>query len=114
MVRVLSSNTLSLFNDICRAMAEGRKPEITEKAGELQGLLNMVNKELLSLLTQPERQDAGALSNFVTYSRRLKDKLVNLTALENNEPPVMTATVSAADTPENLSAAAGRKESDPD
>jgi phosphate:Na+ symporter len=43
--------------------------------------LNEVNRELLSLIAHPERRDAGALSNFVTYSRRLKDKLVNFAAL---------------------------------
>jgi phosphate:Na+ symporter len=52
----------------------------------LQVLLNDANRDLLTLLADPERRDAGALSNFVTYSRRLKDKLVNFAALVTPVP----------------------------
>lgn len=82
MVRELSSRTLSLFDDIRKSFAEGHQPGITAKAEALQDQLNEVNRQLLSLFAQPERRDAGALINFVTYSRRLKDKLVNFTALD--------------------------------
>lgn len=33
------------------------------------------------LTLDPQREDAGALINYVTYSQRLKDKLTNFTNL---------------------------------
>ena len=86
MVRELSSQTLSLFDDIGKAMASNRAPDIVAQSVRLQVLLNDANRELLTLLADPERRDAGALSNFVTYSRRLKDKLVNFAALVTPVP----------------------------
>jgi len=85
MVRELSSQTLVLFDDIRKSLKENQPPKITDKADDLQELLNEVNRALLSLIAHPERRDAGALSNFVTYSRRLKDKLVNFAALNASE-----------------------------
>ena len=41
------------------------------------------NRKLLFLLAQPDRRDAGAMSNFMTYSRRLMDKLVNFANLSS-------------------------------
>lgn len=82
MVRELSSRTLSLFDDIRKSLAEGHPPGIRAKGEALQDQLNDVNRQLLSLFAHPERRDAGALTNFVTYSRRLKDKLVNFAALD--------------------------------
>jgi phosphate:Na+ symporter len=81
MVRELSSQTLVLFDDINKQLVEGRALNITEKSRELQATLNKINRELLSLLAHPDRRDAGALSNFITYSRRLTDKLLNFVAL---------------------------------
>lgn len=81
MVRELSSQTLVLFDDINKSLVEGRALNITEKSNELQATLNKINRELLSLLAHPDRRDAGALSNFVTYSRRLTDKLLNFVVL---------------------------------
>ena len=49
-------------------------------------MLDEINRDLLPLLAHPDRSDAGTLSNFVTYSRRLKDKLVNFAALQDTEP----------------------------
>jgi phosphate:Na+ symporter len=86
MVRELSSQTLSLFDDIGKAMAGNRAPDIAAQSVRLQVLLNDANRDLLTLLADPERRDAGALSNFVTYSRRLKDKLVNFAALVTPVP----------------------------
>ena len=54
---------------------------MTDRATELRKLLEGTNRNLLSLLTHPDRRDAGALSNFITYSRRLGDKLVNFAGL---------------------------------
>ncbi len=81
MVRELSSHTLAIFDDIHRALVEGRTPDIAASAAGLQALLTDVSRDLLPLLADPDRRDAGALSNFVTYSRRLNDKLVNFASL---------------------------------
>ena len=81
MVRDLSSHTLVLFDDARHSLLDARQAKTTEKAEELQGILDEINRSLLPLLTRPDRRDAGALSNFVTYSRRLKDKLVNFATL---------------------------------
>ncbi len=85
MVRDLSSHTLALFDDIRNALPEKRQVKLPAKAGELQEILDKINRELLPLLARRDRRDAGALSNFVTYSRRLKDKLVNFSALQDIE-----------------------------
>ncbi len=86
MVRKLSSQTLALFDDIRKSLAEGNQLDVTARASELQGILDEINRDLLSLLADPDRSDAGTLSNFVTYSRRLQDKLVNFAALQDTEP----------------------------
>ncbi|MCB1671868.1 MAG: Na/Pi symporter [Gammaproteobacteria bacterium] len=77
LVRELSSRTLSLFDEIFRSMLSGETTDISGPIRELQGTINEVNRDLLPLLADPGRRDAGALTNFVTYSQRLKDKLVN-------------------------------------
>lgn len=83
MVRELSSLTLTLFDEINRSLAEGRPIKVSDEARQLRTSLEEINRELLSLLAHPDRRDAGALSNFVTYSRRLMDKLVNFAALSD-------------------------------
>jgi phosphate:Na+ symporter len=86
LVRELSSHTLPLFDDIRKSLAVGQPPKITAKAEGLQKLLDNIKRELLLLLTDPGRRAAGALSNFVTYSRRHKDKPFNFAALESAAP----------------------------
>ncbi|TGD70986.1 Na/Pi cotransporter family protein [Mangrovimicrobium sediminis] len=86
MIHELSGATLSLFDEIHRAMLEGREPQTSERAKALHLQLEDVNRDLLALLAHPERRDAGALSNFVTYSRRLIDKLLNF-ARQGVAPP---------------------------
>ena len=85
MVRDLSGHTLALFDEVRNSLVERRQSKTKEKAAELQEVLDETNKALLPLLARPGRRDAGALSNFVTYSRRLKDKLVNFSALQDIE-----------------------------
>ena len=82
-VRELSSYTLALFDDINKSLAAGEPPHVTDKVHDLRACLEQSNKELLSLLADPDRRDAGSLSNFVTYSRRLMDKLVNFSKLSS-------------------------------
>ena len=85
MVRKLSSQTLALFDDIRKPLVDGNQLDIAARANELQAMLDEINRDLLSLLADPDRSDAGTLSNFVTYSRRLQDKLVNFAALQDTE-----------------------------
>jgi phosphate:Na+ symporter len=47
----------------------------------MQDRLDETSKDLLKLLADPDRRDAGAMTNFITYSQRLKDKLVNYAKL---------------------------------
>ena len=54
---------------------------MTDRVRDLRNCLEQANRELLPLLVHPDRRDAGALSNFITYSRRLLDKLVNFSRL---------------------------------
>ncbi len=84
MVRKLSSHTLELIEDIHKSLVEGDQVNVTARTRELQELLDEINRDLLPLLARPDRSDAGTLSNFVTYSRRLKDKLVNFAALQES------------------------------
>ena len=74
-------NNTVLFDEINKALAQGVEPDVKSQAKDLQKLLDQVNRELLQLVAHPDRRDAGALSNFVTYSLRLKDKLLNFVAL---------------------------------
>ena len=48
----------------------------------MQAHLDHAQKDLLNLLADPERKDAGAMTNFITYSQRLKDKLVNYATMK--------------------------------
>lgn len=77
MIRELSSETLNLFSAISKSLHRDESVNIEPVARELQSHINFANKELLTLLANPDRRDAGALTNFVTYSQRLKDKLIN-------------------------------------
>jgi phosphate:Na+ symporter len=76
-IRELSSQTLGLFDDIHKALDQGTPLDIQSKSRELQTHIDEASKDLLSIMVDPLRLDAGALTNFVTYSQRLKDKLIN-------------------------------------
>ena len=80
-VRGISNHTLALFDDIQGSLQERRRPDVAERSRELRRFLDEVNGDLLRLLARTDRRDAGTLSNLVTYSRRLQDKLVNLHGL---------------------------------
>lgn len=83
MVRELSSLTLAVFDDIRKALVEGREPTTAVRASAeaLREALDDVTGDMLAALADQDRRDAGALSNFVTYSRRLRDKLLNFAQL---------------------------------
>ncbi|WP_105200909.1 Na/Pi cotransporter family protein [Pseudoalteromonas sp. T1lg10] len=77
LVRELSSDTLNLFTKTSEHLEEPNNEEIEKSAKLLQLHLNQAHRKLLLLLADTNRKDAGALTNFVTYSQRLKDKLLN-------------------------------------
>ncbi|MEE4190613.1 MAG: Na/Pi cotransporter family protein [Halieaceae bacterium] len=75
MVREVSSRTLHLFDMTYRALSDGQRPETHDASVELRGVIDAVNRDLLRLMRDPRRQDVGVLSHFLTYSRRVQDKL---------------------------------------
>lgn len=83
LIREISGDTLALFDDIGKFLAGASGVDIRPNNAILQRQLNRASGLLLSLARDPDRRDAGALGNFVTYSRRLKDKLVNLTVIDS-------------------------------
>jgi len=78
-IRELSSKTLSLFDIIHHSLTDKKvtKSSINKEAKELQSVLDELNQGLLSLMALPNRKDAAAIIHLVTYSQRLKDKLIN-------------------------------------
>ena len=77
LVRELSSQTLLLFDDVRKSINGESEVDLKASAHDMQAHLGDAQKDLLSLLADPGRRDAGAMTNFITYSQRLKDKLVN-------------------------------------
>jgi phosphate:Na+ symporter len=97
MVRELSSYTLALFDDINKALAAGQPAQVGDRVRDLRACLEQSNHQLLPLLAHPDRRDAGALSNFITYSRRLMDKLVNFARLSAAQQRETAETLSSGD-----------------
>ena len=87
MVREISSRTLGLFEAIHRALLAGTKPDVHDRGADLRDTIDAVNRDLLKLMSDPERRDVGALSHFVTYSRRLRDKLMRFSKLASRNLP---------------------------
>ena len=76
-LRELSNQTLFLFDNVHKAVTGEADAEVKKAGVAMQTQLDEMHKTLLSLLAYPDRRDAGAMTNFVTYSQRLKDKLIN-------------------------------------
>ena len=85
LVRELSGQTLDLFDETRSLLAGDSGIDISQQSDELRELLDKANRDLLALSGDPNRKDAGALGNFVTYSRRLRDKLLNFALIERTE-----------------------------
>ena len=85
LTRKLSSQTLEYFDAILSAEAEVEgaieKNPIKTSGKMLQHDLDEANRTLLALMRDRERTDVGVLTNFVTFSQRLKDKLTNFANL---------------------------------
>jgi phosphate:Na+ symporter len=78
-IRELSGKTIMLFDIILKSSFQHEIPitKVKKVAKELQEIIDSLNQEILTLLSHPHRQDAGALIHLVTYSQRLKDKLLS-------------------------------------
>ena len=81
MVRGISNHTLGLFDEIHRSLIDRHRLDSQGWEQETRAYMDEVNRDLLRLLAQPDRSDAGALSIVVNFSRRLQDKLVNFAEL---------------------------------
>ncbi|WP_412463263.1 Na/Pi cotransporter family protein [Halobacteriovorax sp. RT-2-6] len=74
-VREIASTTLSVFENIT---SEDQKDKDLKKISqEFQRDLEGFGKKVFILMAKPERNDAGAIMHLLTYSQRLKDKLMN-------------------------------------
>lgn len=82
MTRSLSSQTLEYFSDIAATHNNAETDDAKSSAKALQREIDDANKTLLSLMLDTSRADVGALTNFMTYSQRLKDKLNNYSRLQ--------------------------------
>ncbi len=81
-VREISSETLSLFEEISKEEHESiEKSEMKKKFSDFQVDLIKHNKSILKIMSMPDREDAGAALHLITYSQRLKDKLVHYKSL---------------------------------
>jgi phosphate:Na+ symporter len=81
LTRKLSSQTLDYFDAISHAKKDPKNDALKNSGKELQHGLNNTNQILLKLMRDRKRTDVGLLTNFVTYSQRLKDKLTNFANL---------------------------------
>ena len=81
LTRGLAIETSEYFEDIAYQLnyIETRSPEpdLKIRVKSVQHEIDSANRTLLILIADPDRKDAGALINFITYSQRLKDKLTN-------------------------------------
>jgi phosphate:Na+ symporter len=98
LVRELSSQTLGFFDEINTAIINDKDIDIKTQAKELQHYIDAANRDLLTLLVDPTRVDAGALTNFITYSQRMKDKLTIFANLKL----VVTKKAAAKEPPKNI------------
>lgn len=85
-IRDISNRSMSLFSSVYDSLDKktAKYSRVKKDAHDLQTVLDEVNKGLLALTANPERRDAGALTHLVTYSQRLKDKLVNFSITKSN------------------------------
>jgi len=88
MVRELSSATLGVFDEITSGKGAANKSAVAQRGHALHQLMENVNRQLLVLLAGPERKDVGSMINFVTYSRRLADKLLNFAYLSESKSDI--------------------------
>ncbi len=81
-IRDISSETLSIF-DVVSKHNQGisEKKDFQKKVLNFQNDLIKHNNNLLKIMSVPDRNDVGFVIHLITYSQRLKDKLVHYNAL---------------------------------
>lgn len=91
LIRGLASQTLDYFDEIVREIHDkprsNDQEKLKAKAKSVQHEITDASRSLLMLTLDPDREDAGALINYVTYSQRLKDKLTNFANLNIRVKP---------------------------
>jgi phosphate:Na+ symporter len=78
-IRDLSSTTLTFFEDM--SFKTEVKNDLKKKSHDYQAELNTFNKKILRIMAQKDRSDAGTMLHMITYSQRLKDKIIKLNEL---------------------------------
>ena len=81
LIRGISNRTVALFDELSESLADEEATIGRQAARDMQAHLDDAQRKLMTLLADTARRDAGAMTNFVTYSQRLKDKLVNYAKL---------------------------------
>lgn len=88
LTRGLAIQTSEYFEDIAYDLEKSEQHDeqhvLKSKTKALQQGIDEANRSLLLIMSDPERRDAGALINFITYSQRLKDKLTHYAHLSLN------------------------------
>jgi len=84
-VREISSETLSIFDQVSKdTLQTSEEQEFKKKLLEFQADLVKHNKTLLKIMSEPDRKDAATIFHLITYSQRLKDKLVHFKELQRS------------------------------
>lgn len=81
-IRELSGHSIALFDDVRDIVSGATGVNLQPTSEALRTALNQTHRKFLTLTGDPDRRDAAALANFVTYSRRLQDKLIYFANLE--------------------------------
>lgn len=77
-IRGLTSKTLTFFEYIVNEDNSAVDfKEIKKVASELQSEISNYKKKTLKLMAQTDRNDATAILHFISFTQRLKDKLLN-------------------------------------
>ncbi len=76
-VRAISSDTIELFDEVYNDSFNDNDIDLSKVSSQLQQTIDKSSQKLLSLMADSSREDVGYLMNFVTYSQRAKDKLIN-------------------------------------
>lgn len=78
MIRSLSSSSLRLFEVVSvNDGTQGAYETVKKEASAFQSDLDHYNKEILVKMSESGRGDAWSIMHLITYSQRLKDKLVH-------------------------------------
>lgn len=84
-VRALATGTLNFFDKMSNPhLSEEDRKHLAHEIKEFEIQLIDYNKKLLKLMAKPHRSDASIIMHMITYTHRLKDKLVHYHNLIND------------------------------